>query len=111
MAKKPKSKMPAAERAKQFMPFAAVRGLEQALAEKEREMGFGQKDTLSEEQAAALDRRLRGLIRGETVAVTYFSHGSYQTRTGIFDEVDPIYRTLSLEDETVIAIDDIKEIT
>ena len=38
MASKPRSKMPIAERAKQFMPFAAVSGLAAALAQKEKEV-------------------------------------------------------------------------
>ena len=36
MASKPKNKMPIEERAKQFMPFAALRGLPDALAAKEK---------------------------------------------------------------------------
>ena len=36
--KKEHPKMPIAKRAKQFMPFAAVTGLEKALAEKEKEV-------------------------------------------------------------------------
>ena len=36
MASKPKAPMPPAERAKQFLPFAALKGLQEALAEKER---------------------------------------------------------------------------
>ena len=35
MASKPKAPMPAAERAKQFMPFAALKGFEEALERKE----------------------------------------------------------------------------
>lgn len=35
MASKPRNKMPIEERAKQFMPFAALKGLPEALAAKE----------------------------------------------------------------------------
>lgn len=38
MASKPKKKMPASQRAKQFLPFAAVQGLDIALAKKEEEV-------------------------------------------------------------------------
>ncbi len=34
MASKPKSKMPVSERAKQFMPFSALKGLEEAIEKK-----------------------------------------------------------------------------
>lgn len=36
MANKPKHKMPIEERAKQFMPFAALKGLPEALAAREK---------------------------------------------------------------------------
>ena len=36
MANKPRMKMPVSERAKQFMPFSALKGLDEALREKER---------------------------------------------------------------------------
>ncbi len=35
MGSKPKNKMPIADRAKQFMPFAALKGLPEALAARE----------------------------------------------------------------------------
>lgn len=38
MANKPRNKMPIEERAKQFMPFAALKGLPEALAAKERQI-------------------------------------------------------------------------
>jgi len=38
VASKPKNKMPARQRAKQFLPFAAVQGLDIALAKKEEEV-------------------------------------------------------------------------
>ena len=41
MASRPRVKMPISERAKQFMPFAALKGLPEALLKKEREQGGG----------------------------------------------------------------------
>ncbi len=37
VASKPKTKMPISERAKQFMPFSALKGLDEAIAKKEEE--------------------------------------------------------------------------
>ena len=42
-------KMSPADRAKQFMPFAALKGYEEALREKEREMEERMKNDLGEE--------------------------------------------------------------
>lgn len=49
MASRPRVKMPISERAKQFMPFAALKGLPEALLKKERELGVvesGYDDTI-----------------------------------------------------------------
>ena len=40
MASRPRKKMPIAERAKQFMPFAAVQGLREALEKKRKRYCF-----------------------------------------------------------------------
>ena len=53
MACKPKHKMPVEDRAKQFMPFAALKGLPDALAARERIIV--PKTELSEEMAQELD--------------------------------------------------------
>ncbi len=37
MASRPKNKMPVQERAKQFMPFSALKGLDEAIAKIEEE--------------------------------------------------------------------------
>ena len=37
VANRPKNKMPISERAKQFMPFSALKGLDEAIAKKEQE--------------------------------------------------------------------------
>ena len=56
MANKPKQKMPIADRAKQFMPFSALKGLEEALKTKERQIV--DKKELSEELSRELSRNL-----------------------------------------------------
>ena len=62
MAAKPKNKMPIADRAKQFMPFAALKGLPEALAAKEKILV--QKVELSPEMEEELDRRMHLIRRG-----------------------------------------------
>ena len=52
MANKPKRPMPVSERAKQFSPFAAVAGLDKALAEEERALFKTEKLELSEDAEA-----------------------------------------------------------
>ena len=56
MASKPKHKMPIEDRAKQFMPFAALKGLPDALAAKEKITV--PKVELSEEMAEESGRKI-----------------------------------------------------
>ena len=56
MASKPKHKMPIEDRAKQFMPFAALKGLPEALAAKEKDTV--PKIELSGEMAEELDQKM-----------------------------------------------------
>lgn len=48
MANRPRAKMPVSERAKQFMPFAAVKGLDEALQQKRHERELIPRAELSE---------------------------------------------------------------
>ena len=108
MASKPKQKMPVQDRAKQFMPFSALKGLEEALREKEQQME--EKKVLSEERAEELTRKLSNIIKGDTVQVTYFKENAYVTVSGTITGLDTVYQTLTVE-ERVIAIPDLYDIT
>jgi len=101
VANKYRGHMPRADRAKQFMPFAAVKGLEEALVRKEKEFLRVPKAELSEDMAARLDRTLRRLIPGMSIAVTYYDDGQYITIDGRFHKLDPISQTLYLDDASL----------
>ena len=102
--------MPAGERAKQFMPFSALSGLGRALAEKEREMNTEAKESLSEDQKALLDQKIRLLCQGETISVSHYHFGRYRDTEGSFKEVDPVYGVLYFENGDSIPVKDIKDI-
>lgn len=99
--------MPAGERAKQFMPFAAVRGLNEALAEIEKRAAPCSE--LSEDAMAELDLKLRQLKAGAPVAVVYYSDGAYRQQTGTITKIDAHSRSLWLAD-TRIRLADIRDI-
>ena len=65
MGHKPLSRMPRQDRAKQFMPFAALKGLPEAIAKKERITV--RKIELSECMAEELNRKFLLLERGKMV--------------------------------------------
>ncbi|MDO5112433.1 MAG: YolD-like family protein [Clostridia bacterium] len=106
MASRPREKMPVLERAKQFMPFAAVRGLDAALAQKERELERVEKRELFEETAEQLNETLCMLKKGMRLSVTYYGDGTYRQVTEAFGAVDAAARVLRLQNAR-IPLDDI----
>ena len=88
--------MPVSERAKQFMPFAAVTGLTQALRRKERELMRVEKKEPSEERVQKLNQYLNEIKKGDDIVVTYFSQGEYLTVTGIVEGLDTAVRVLDV---------------
>lgn len=107
MAKKPRIHMSIEDRAKQFMPFSALRGLQQVLAQKERIVV--PKAELSEERSEELDRKLHLLQRGKMAAVIYFHQDSYVQVTGLVARIDKSSRILQIVN-TKIPFDDIYDI-
>lgn len=95
-------------RAKQFVPFDALKGFREALAEKERILV--DKIELSEEMMEELDRTLHNLKPGEMVSVVYFHNDEYVKITGIFVRVWESTRTMQVVN-TKIPLDDIREIS
>ncbi len=104
---KPLCKMPRQDRAKQFMPFAALKGLPEALAKKERITV--QRIELSECMAEELNRKFLLLERGKMVTVTYYLQGEYVKMTGLVAMIDNNYRILRIVD-TRIHFDDVIDI-
>lgn len=104
MAAKPKNKMPIADRAKQFMPFAALKGLPEALAAKEKILV--QKVELSPEMEEELDRRMHLIRRGEVITTVYFHKDEYIKITGMVARIDETSRLLQIVN-TKINFDDI----
>ena len=107
MASKPKNKMPLSDRAKQFMPFAALKGLPDALREKEHITV--PKVELSEEMAEELNRRMLLLEKGKIVTVIYFQKEEYIKITGMVSRIDETSRLLVIVN-TKISFDDIFDV-
>ena len=80
-------KMSREMRAKQFMPFAALKGYSEALRKKEKIIV--PKRELCEEYEEELDRKLRQVRRNDMVTVVYFSRGEYLKVTGVVTGIDP----------------------
>lgn len=107
MASKPREKMPIEERAKQFMPFAALRGLPDALAQKEKVLV--PKIELSPEMEEELDRQMHRLAKGQMACVVYFHQGEYIKITGLVARIDETSRLLQIVN-TKIPFEDILQV-
>ncbi|BBF42680.1 hypothetical protein lbkm_1364 [Lachnospiraceae bacterium KM106-2] len=102
-----RGKMSQADRAKQFMPFAALKGYEDALRMKEKITV--DKIELSEERKEVLDQKLHYINRGDIVSVVYFYEEEYLKVTGMVSRLDLTARVLKVVN-TKIAFDDIYDI-
>jgi hypothetical protein len=96
--------MPISERAKQFLPFAAVKGLNEALEMKEK-VAVSRMD-VSEELAMELNEKIHIVKKGSIVTITYFCDDDFITLTGTVQHIDSAYRTIQIDD-TSIDMDDI----
>ena len=71
------------DRAKQFMPFDALKGLQEALRIKEFEHERLQKGDLSEEKTEEICQAMKNLKKGDYALVTYFKDGHYLSIKGL----------------------------
>lgn len=100
-------KMAREERAKQFMPFAALKGHMEAL--RRREKIVVEKRELSEEYKEQLDRKLRKVRKNDIITVVYFCRGEYLQMTGMVAKIDVTARILKVVN-TKIPFEDLYEI-
>ena len=107
-------RMPMANRAAQFSPFAALSGYDDAVKETARLTDS--KAELTEEEKAILDAKLQRLAPGENAAITYFQPdakkqgGACLTASGEIKRIDGAAREIVLTDGRRIPIDDILEV-
>lgn len=101
------SKMNREERAKQFMPFAALKGYPDALRKKEKIVVS--KMEFSEEYQEELDRKLRKVHKNDMVTVMYFCKNEYLKLTGMVSRIDASSRIMKIVN-TRIAFEDLYDI-
>ncbi|MGN1267687.1 MAG: YolD-like family protein [Dorea sp.] len=102
-----RGKMNREERAKQFMPFSALKGHAEALRKKEKIIV--PKIEVSEEYAQELDRKLRQVKKNDIVTIVYFRKGEYLKQTGMVARIDETARILQVVN-TKIYFDDIYDV-
>ena len=93
-----------ADRAAQFMPFAALTGYYDLVRERERVVEPRREP--SEEEAARISAELAAVRKGQLVRVTHYERDAYVTTEGIVTRVDPVTRELTVVRRR-IAFDDV----
>lgn len=81
MASKPVNRMPLELRAKQFMPFSALKGLEEELRLKEKVVM--EKKELSDDMAVEINYMLQTIGVGNMISVIHFNNGEYVRTVGL----------------------------
>lgn len=98
---------PRADRAQQFMPFAALRGYYDLIRERERVVE--PRRELTDEEALELSQKLAQVKRREMARIVHYDGEAYVTTQGLVSDIDLASRTITVV-RTRIAFDDIAEI-
>lgn len=97
-----------ADRARQFLPFDALKGLNEALRSKEIE--YEDRKDLSEEEEEKISNILLSLESGNNIRVKYYYKRQYILLKGIIKKIDSIKKQILFIDENIIQFNDIIEI-
>ncbi len=75
-----------AERAKQFMPFAALKGFEELVKEQERSPE--KKRELCEEDIQIISGKLAEIEKNDLIEITYYKTDGYTVKRGAVSEIN-----------------------
>lgn len=95
-------------RAKQFLPFDALQGLQLALREKEIE--YEEKKELAEDTLSELNNKFNQIENGKYVKLKYYKYGKYSEIKGIVTNIDYIKKKIQINKVENINICDIIDI-
>ena len=95
-------------RAKQFLPFDALKGFSEALREKEIE--YEEKRDLSEESLVELNDKFNQIEKGTYVKIKYYKNGRYIDLEGIITNIDYIKKKIQINKDININTCDILSI-
>ena len=95
-------------RAKQFLPFDALKGLQEAIREKEVE--YEEKRDLAEDTLNDLNNKFNQIDNGSFVKITFYKNGKYSEIKGRVTNIDYIKKKIQINKEYNINICDIVSI-
>ena len=96
------------DRAKLFIPFDALKGLQEILREKEMEVE--ERKELSEESLMELQEELNKVEIGSKVTIKYYKDNKYTDITGIVTKINYFKKKIIINEEIIINVGDIIEL-
>lgn len=97
------------DRAKQFLPFDALKGFQKALREKEIE--YVEKKELSQEILEEISETLKTIEKGDTIKVVYYTNRQYKETIEKVKEISKADKKIILYGDKKINFADILKIS
>lgn len=95
-------------RAKQFLPFDALKGLQEAL--KEKEIEYEERKELSEDSLYELDKIFNKIEIGNTIIIKFYKNRVYKELNGTVTNIDYNKKKIQINKTQNINISDIIKI-
>lgn len=93
--------MPRSERAKQFAPFDALKGLQKALRLKEYEHDRMVRGDIDDETIDKISKQLQKIKKNDSIYIKYFEDGYYKELKEKVRRIDVNKREVELESKTI----------
>ncbi len=88
-----------ADRARQFMPFDALKGYTELISTQEKTKE--PKREPSEERAAELNEKVRKIRKGDEISVVFYEGDGYVEMTGKVGKIDFVFKFIELCGNTI----------
>ncbi len=85
------------DRAKQFMPFDALKGLKEELRKRELKRLKVQKHSLTEYNIEVISTTLKRLKKGSNIDIVFYSDGYYIKSTEVVKDLNLTYKYIKTE--------------
>ena len=89
------------DRAKQFLPFAALKGFEEALRKKEQQLESIPKYSLSDDRIEDITNKLNNINHNSIINIKYFNNNKYINIKGYITKIDNIYKYLIINNKKI----------
>lgn len=98
-------------RASKYLPFDAVKGLKESLANEDQKVLVKTLPTLSDDQRMQMDSTLfECFSHNKAITISYFENGSFKNYSGIIQKIDVINKQIVLLPRKKFIIDNITEV-